>query len=270
MSYRDHLKTHKDLVGMIHLGALPGTPANEKSPGQIIDRALDEALLYQEAGLETVMIENMHDVPYSDHVGAEIAGLMAIIGREIKQLGLNCGIQILSANNCEALGAAHSAGLDFIRAEGFVFAHIGDEGFIDSCAADLLRYRKAIGAERVLVFADIKKKHASHALTADIDLAETAKTAAFMRADGLIITAGFTGQAPNPEDLHALNGLPVIRLVGSGIEPGNLAEYYDSADVFIVGSWFKRDGHWTNPPQKDRIESLVRVFRELESMLCQS
>ena len=49
--------------------------------------------------------------------------------------------------------------LDFIRAEGFVFSHIGDEGFIDSCAADLIRYRKAIGAENVKIFTDIKKKH---------------------------------------------------------------------------------------------------------------
>jgi len=260
MSYSDFLRAHKDLVGMIHLAALPGTPANDRSPSEIIEQALNEARLYRDAGLRTVMIENMHDVPYAENVGTEVTGLMAVIGREIKEMGLNCGIQILSANNQEALGVAHAAGLDFIRAEGFVFAHIGDEGFLNSCAADLLRYRRAIGAEGVLLFADIKKKHASHAITADIDLVETAKTAAFMRADGLIITAGFTGQAPNPEDLRALDGLSLIRVVGSGVTPANLADYIDRADVFIVGSWFKREGQWANAPDPERIRELVEVF----------
>lgn len=51
------------------------------------------------------------------------------------------------------------AGLDFIRAEGFVFSHVADEGLLDACAGDLLRYRKNIGADRVLIFTDIKKKH---------------------------------------------------------------------------------------------------------------
>ena len=46
-----------------------------------------------------------------------------------------------------------------MRAEGFVFSHVGDEGWMDSCAGDLLRYRRIIAADNVLVFTDIKKKH---------------------------------------------------------------------------------------------------------------
>jgi predicted TIM-barrel enzyme len=46
---------------------------------------------------------------------------------------------------------------------------------IESDAGSLLRYRTAIGADRIRVFADIKKKHSSDALTADrgVDLAGT-------------------------------------------------------------------------------------------------
>ena len=62
-------------------------------------------------------------------------------------------------SNKEALAVAHASGADFIRAEGFVFSHIGDEGWMESCAGELLRYRKMIDAERVMVFTDIKKKH---------------------------------------------------------------------------------------------------------------
>jgi len=40
-----------------------------------------------------------------------------------------------------------------------VFAHVGDEGYVESCAADLARYRRHLDAEHVLIFTDIKKKH---------------------------------------------------------------------------------------------------------------
>lgn len=36
---------------------------------------------------------------------------------------------------------------------------MADEGFLNACAGDLLRYRKQIGAEHVQIFTDIKKKH---------------------------------------------------------------------------------------------------------------
>jgi len=66
---------------------------------------------------------------------------------------------VLSCGNKEALAVAKACSFDFIRAEGFVFGHIGDEGYTDANAGRLLRYRKHIEAENVLIFADIKKKH---------------------------------------------------------------------------------------------------------------
>ena len=54
---------------------------------------------------------------------------------------------------------AKASGAEFIRAEGFVFSHVGDEGWVDSCAGELLRYRRAINAEDIAIWTDIKKKH---------------------------------------------------------------------------------------------------------------
>ena len=65
---------------------------------------------------------------------------------------------------------------------------------IESTAGALLRYRRAIGAANVRVFADIKKKHSAHAITADVPLAETAKAAEFFLADGVIVTGTATGE----------------------------------------------------------------------------
>ena len=63
------------------------------------------------------------------------------------------------AANKEAVAVAHSSGAEFVRVEGYVFSHVADEGWIDSCSGELLRYRKLIGGDGILLFTDIKKKH---------------------------------------------------------------------------------------------------------------
>jgi membrane complex biogenesis BtpA family protein len=199
--------------------------------------------------------------------GPEIVAAMAVIGRAVKcEINLPAGVQILAAANVEAMAVACAAGLDFIRAEGYVFAHIADEGLIESSAARLLRYRKAIGAERVQVWADVKKKHSSHAITADVSLGEMAEAAEFMRADAVIITGSATGLAPRVEDareakLHS--SLPV--LIGSGIDKGNIESFYSLADGFIVGSHFKTSGKWFNPVDRQRAEGFMREVEKLRN-----
>ena len=52
-----------------------------------------------------------------------------------------------------------ATGGSFIRAEGFVYSHVADEGWIDSSAGELLRYRTRVGADTISILTDIKKKH---------------------------------------------------------------------------------------------------------------
>ena len=248
---------------MIHVGALPGTPAHRESLRVLESRAVQEAKIYREAGVDGVMIENMHDTPYlRGRVGPEIVAAMTLIARAVKDAArLPCGVQILAAANQEALAVAHAAGLDFIRAEGFAFAHVADEGIIESAAAELLRYRRTIGAERVQVWADVKKKHSAHAITADVSIAETAHAVEFMRGDAVIVTGVVTGQAPQPDDMRAVKSgtrLPVF--LGSGATADNVGEFAAMADGFIVGSEFKRDGHWANPVDGRRVRRFVRAL----------
>ena len=54
-----------------------------------------------------------------------------------------------------------------------MFSHVADEGLMaEADAGPLLRYRRTIGAEAVAILADVKKKHAAHAITSDVDIAE--------------------------------------------------------------------------------------------------
>jgi membrane complex biogenesis BtpA family protein len=253
------------LVGMLHVGALPGTPSASEPVETLIQRVLADARIYADAGFTAVAIENMHDRPYlKGGAGPEITAAMTAIARDVKrETGFVLGVQVLAAANREAVAIAHASGADFVRVEGFVFAHVADEGVIEGCAGELLRYRRAIGAERVLVFADIKKKHSAHAITADVPIVETARAAEFFLADGLIVTGAATGEpasADEVRDVARATRVPV--LVGSGITPANL-KTFSAAHGFIVGSSVKQGGLWSNPMDRDAVRAVADAFAAL-------
>ncbi len=262
------------LIGMIHVGALPGTPAAGPNPlgglgapplERVIETAVAEACAYRDCGYTALMIENMHDRPYlKGAVGPEVVAAMTAVGQAVRgAVTLPLGVQVLAGANREAVAVAHACGATFARVEGFVFAHVADEGLIEGSAGELLRYRRAIGAERVRLFADVKKKHSAHALTADVDIVETARAAEFFLADGVVVTGPVTARAADTAEVEAVaagTGLPV--LVGSGLTPKNLAAY-PLADGFVVGSWVKRDGVWSNPLDGERAQAVAAAFHAL-------
>nr|XP_029732831.1 uncharacterized protein F13E9.13, mitochondrial isoform X2 [Aedes albopictus] len=211
-----------------------------------------------------MMIENMHDVPYVQkrYFGPETVACMTKIATSIKGAvadNIPCGIQVLACGNEEALAIAKACNLDFIRAEGFVFCHVADEGFTDANAGQLLRYRKNIDAEHIKIFTDIKKKHSAHAITNDISLIETAKAAEFFRSDGIVITGASTGCETNVNDVESLiNETKLPLIIGSGITMENIPKYWNKADAAIVGSHFKEGGHW----QGELCDIRVRAFMD--------
>lgn len=264
--FRKYFGQIKPIIGMVHVGALPGTPMCNKSLSSIIKQAISEALILQECGVNAIMIENMHDIPYiSGEASPDIVAAMTAIACGLRsKITLPMGIQILAGANKSALAVAKAADLQFIRVENFVFAHIADEGFMQSCAGKLLRYRRMIDAENILVFTDIKKKHSSHQITADVSLKETAETANFFLSDAVIITGSSTSVKPDISDLEVLadwHRLP--KLIGSGITVDNIENYWDKTDGFIVGSSLKKSGNWINPVDPTNVKDFMEKVNQL-------
>lgn len=264
MSFLDLFSNRPALIGMVHLLALPGTPGYQGSVQAILDAALRDAAALKQAGFDALLLENMHDLPYLNRqVGPEITSTMSVVAYMVrKAFDLPTGVQVLAGANLDALAVAQAGGLDFVRAEGFVFGHVADEGWMDAQAGQLLRYRKQIEATGVRILTDIKKKHSAHAVTADVDLVATAQAAEFFRSDGLIVTGSATGKAADLSELRALQGatrLPVI--IGSGIDATNVGTYAPFCDAMIVGSSIKVDGRWELPVDIHRAERLVQALR---------
>ena len=134
-------------------------------------------------------------IPPPEHPKTFVAAMTAVGLAVRAAVDLPMGVQILAGANRAALAVAHAVGGVFIRAEGFVFASVADEGILEEAdAGPLLRFRRTIDAGHVKILVDVKKKHSAHAITADVSVAEMTKAADFFGADGIVITGIATGQ----------------------------------------------------------------------------
>lgn len=253
----------KFLSAMVAVLPLPGSPLYDGDDQRVFDQALSDVDVYKKAGVDSIMFENDHDLPYIqpplDEKGITLMTKIVRTARERFEGPI--GIQMLEAANVTSLEIAADADLDYIRVEAYVFAHVGGSGVINGSAGKILRRRKELDAGHIRVFADVKKKHGSHSLTIDLDIAEEIKQAEFFLVDGVIVTSQFTGINPDKNDLIKAKGateLPV--LIGSGMTPENIPDYLPLADGFIVGSCFRKDGKFLEKLEPERLQRFMDVF----------
>jgi hypothetical protein len=257
----------KFLAAMIAVRPLPGAPLYRGDDEQIVSHALLDLQAYMDAGADAILLENSHDLPYvKPPLDPRAVELMKRVARDVrKRFRGPIGIQMLEAANETALEIAAEAELDFLRVEGYVFAHIGGAGLIEGCAGKLLRRRKESGCEQIKIFGDVKKKHCSHVLTGDLDILDEIKQAEFFLVDGVIVTGARTTEPPSLAELRRVKKhaqVPV--LIGSGMTPQNIRSYFKLADGFIVGSTFRDNGKFLGALDRKRLKAFMKVFRSLK------
>jgi membrane complex biogenesis BtpA family protein len=226
----------KPLIGMIHMRALPGAPRSDRMIEELVQFALSEMRVLEQAGLDGAIVENVGDAPfYRDEVPATTVAAMAVVVREVKrQSSLKVGVNILR-NACEqALAVAHVGGADFIRCNVVIGAYVTDQGIIQGCAAELARLRRNLGAD-VLVFGDVHVKHA-HPLF-DVPIEDAARDLAERGgADAVIVSGARSPVPPTFETIAAVRkavGVPV--LIGSGVGVENARDFYERSDGVLLG-----------------------------------
>jgi membrane complex biogenesis BtpA family protein len=245
--FRERFPAMKPLIGVIHLPALPGYPG---SPGvaAVVSHALAELATYRVGGLDGVLVENEHDQPHRVQAGRETIAVMTAVTRELVAAAqsLPVGIEILLNDPEASLAVALAARADFIRSDYFADEMSRPEhGVMRIAPEEVIAYRSSIGAEHVLVLADIQVKHAQ--MLAPRSLAESARRAHEQRADAIVVTGTRTGEAPSPEEVlgarAGAGACPV--LIGSGLTPANAAALLAAADGAIVGTSLMEGGRAT-------------------------
>lgn len=232
---------------MIHLPPLPGYPES-KGIDYAVRHALADLRVLEQAGVHGVLIENEYDRPHRITAEAETIAAMTAITQAVVQESKHVivGCEILLNDPKASLAVARMSGADFIRTDYFVDAMTRPgygEFAID--ADDLVIYRSAIGADEVLILADIQVKYAT--MITKRPLHESAQLACEKQADAIIVTGDLTGDAPLVEHLReaasgvADSGRDTPVLIGSGLDAGNASELLVACDGAIVGTALMRN-----------------------------
>jgi uncharacterized protein len=257
-------RSHKVVIGMIHLAPLPGSPRFSGDLSAVREAALRDAAALAEGGVDGLMIENFGDVPfYPNRVPAHVVSHMTAIAADVRaRIDLPIGINILRNDGLSALAVAHAVGAQFIRVNVLCGARVADQGLIQGIAHDLLRERTALGATGVKILADVDVKHSAPLAVRELD-DEVEDTVKRGLADGVIVSGAGTGKHTNPVKVQTVKSfaqeVPVF--IGSGVTPETIGDYASFADGFIVGTAFKRDGNANNPVEVDRVKALLRGIR---------
>jgi predicted TIM-barrel enzyme len=231
------------LIGMVHLGPLPGSPLYQGDFEGVLQAAAHDATLLATAGFDAVMVENFGDSPFfaDDVPQITVAAMARAVTTIGEQLDLPLGVNVLR-NDARA-------------------TMYTDQGAITGRAADLARMRAAL-APQVEVWADVFVKHATPPPGTTLAQA-AADTYGRGGADALIVSGTATGTEPDIEQFAQVRAaVPDARLLaGSGASAATIAGILQHADGAIVGTSIKVDGRTTAPVDPERAAEFVRVAR---------
>lgn len=250
----------KPVIGMVHVGALPGTPLFDPAL-DLVAAARADLLALQEAGFDAVMFGNENDRPYEFRVDiASTATMAAIIGALKSEITVPFGVNVLwDPMSSVALGAA--TGAQFVR-EIFTGTYASDMGAWNPDAGAATRYRNRLGRADMAMLFNISAEFA-HSLD-QRSLPDRARSAVFSSIpDAVLVSGQITGEAAALSDLEAVKAvLPdTAVMANTGVKHDTVADVLRIADGCIVGSSLKVDGDTWNPIDPDRAQDFMDRVR---------
>lgn len=252
----------KPVIGMVHIGALPGSPLFD--PGvDLIAAARADLLALQAAGFDAVLFGNENDRPYEFQVDtASTATMAALIGRLAPEITVPFGVNVLwDPMSSIALGAA--TGAAFVR-EIFTGTYASDMGPWTPDAGKAMRYRDRLGRSDMAMLYNISAEFA-HSLD-QRSLPDRARSAVFSSIpDAVLVSGQITGEAAALSDLEAVKAvLPDMAVMANtGVKHDTVADVLSIADGCIVGSSLKLDGHTWNAVDPDRAQDFMARVRKV-------
>lgn len=247
----------KPLIGVVHLLPLPGSPRCDGSMADVIKRATADTEAYVGSGVDGVIVENFGDYPFPPGRSEPqtVAAMTAVLTRlRAGWPEMTFGVNVLRNDAVSAIAVAHATGARFVRVNVHTGVTVTDQGLIEGRADETLRFRRRIGAEDVLIFADINVKHGAAVWKRDVCVVAR-ETIARGMADALIVTGAETGAPPDIREARLIKSAvraPV--LAGSGVAPDNVEEIMKDVDGVIVGTSLKRGGRTENQVDEEMVK----------------
>lgn len=264
MWIKEVFNTNKPIIAMCHFLPLPGDPNYDKVGGmkKVIDRAKQDLLALQDGGVDAVMFSNEFSLPYLTKVNPEtIAAMARIIGQLMGYIKVPYGVDVLW-DPMKTFDLAVAVDAKFVR-EIFTGVYASDFGLWDTNYGEVIRHKHNIGGENIKALFNIVPEAAAY--MADRKIENIAKSTVFNNNPDALCVSGLTaGAATDTQVLKRVKNVvpetPVF--VNTGVRMENVKEQLAIADGAVVGTVFKRDGHFYNEVDVERVSKFMEKVRD--------
>lgn len=253
----------KPVIGMVHLGAMPGTPLHDAEAGLegMVEAARADLQALQAAGFDAIMFGNENDRPYEFDVDTASTATMAyVIGRLRGEIEVPFGVNVLW-DPMSSVALAAGTGAAFVR-EIFTGTYASDMGPWTPDAGKAMRYRDRLGRRDLAMLFNVSAEFAD-----SLDrrpLPDRARSAVFSSIpDAVLVSGQITGEAARFEDLEAVKQvLPDVPVMANtGVKHATVADILRVADGCVVGSALKVDGDTWKPVDAERAKDFMDKAR---------
>ena len=262
---RDLFGVDKPIIAMLHMPAMPGRPRHDPVAGidRLVDSVAHDIAVLQAIGIDGFLFCNEADLPYQMQVGPEIAATMAAVtGRARSEIRRPFGVDLVWDPQA-SIAVARATGAVFVR-EAFTGVSESDLGLMQPDFGAIAGYRAAIGAESVMLFGNITPEFGSSLGSRDV--AERARSAAFLGLDAVLISGQITGTPLDLDELRAakeaIPETPV--LANTGVRAETVGEILSIADGALVGTTLKVAADTWNPVDPERAARFMEAARQAQ------
>ncbi len=258
-NFRQVFGEGKPVIGMVHLGAMPGTPLHDAEAGLegMVAAARADLEALQAAGFDAIMFGNENDRPYEFDVDTASTATMAyVIGRLRGEITVPFGVNVLW-DPMSSIALAAGTGAAFVR-EIFTGTYASDMGPWTPDAGKAMRYRDRLGRRDLAMLFNVSAEFAD-----SLDrrpLPDRARSAVFSSIpDAVLVSGQITGEAAKFEDLEAVKQvLPDVPVMANtGVKHATVADILRVADGCVVGSALKVDGDTWKPVDAERAKDFM-------------
>lgn len=259
--------THKPIIAMVHMEALPGDPSYDPKKGMswVVSQTLKDMMALQQGGVDAVMFSNERSLPYLTKVDPITSLCMARVISEVKcELDIPFGVNVLWDPKA-SIDLAVAVGAKFVR-EVFTGVYASDFGLWNTNCGEIIRHQYEIHGQDVKLFFNILPEASSY--LSNRNIVDIAKSTAFNTKPDGICVSGLTAGAETDSQIlklvkEAVPDIPIFANTGVRIE--TVEDQLTYADGAITGTTFKKDGYIWNEVDIERVKRFmdtVKSFRK--------
>jgi membrane complex biogenesis BtpA family protein len=253
----------KPVIGMVHLGGLPGSVHFNEPFARTLQRALEEAKILVEAGFDALLFQNTGDVPALEEGDEATVAFMTAAGIRIKEIcPVPVGVNVLMNGSKAAFAIARAIGADFVRIKINIGAVATSTGIVEADPHEILAFRNRIGAREILILGDVYDR--TSAPVGEFPLPVLADLAIRHADVDALVVSGYDASDTQARLKLLRVHLPGAALVaGGGVNINNLGEFLQLTDAIIVGSSIKTGGNFLDRVDAHKADEFMKAARTL-------